>query len=216
MIAAAQSSAAIRLIATFVQIVQRERHAPHSGLSLGGGAFLCLFRFRSARLFGHASYHTINMLRCSATTVQISAKEASMRSILYASSAPFLLQEAELLDILRVSQANNARVGITGMLLYKGGNFMQVIEGPDAAVAALYQRIGRDPRHHAIETLLDDSSTERDFPSWSMGFQNVDHLLADALPGFSAFLTEPFTAARFRADPRATYFFLLAFRETMR
>jgi hypothetical protein len=39
---------------------------------------------------------------------------------------------------------------------------------------------------------------------------------ADALPGFSSFLREPFTAARFRADPRATYMFLLAFRETMR
>jgi Sensors of blue-light using FAD len=143
-------------------------------------------------------------------------EKPSMRSFLYTSSSPFLLPETELVDILRVSQANNARVGITGMLLYKGGNFMQVIEGPDEAVATVYQRIRRDPRHHAIETLLDDPLAERDFPSWSMGFQNMDHLPSDALPGFSAFLTEPFTAARFRADPRATYYFLLAFRETMR
>ncbi len=139
-----------------------------------------------------------------------------MRSILYASSAPFPLAELELVELLRSSQIKNARVGITGMLLYKGGNFMQVIEGPDDAVGVLHTRIRRDPRHHAIETLLDDAMTERDFPNWSMGFQNVDHLPADALPSFSAFLTEPFTAARFRADPRATYYFLLAFRETMR
>lgn len=139
-----------------------------------------------------------------------------MRSLLYASSAPFLLAEPDLVELLRVSQTNNARLGITGMLLYKGGNFMQVLEGPDDAVQTLYARIGRDPRHHAIETLLNDSITERDFPHWSMGFQNVDHLPADALVGFSSFLSDPFTVARFRADPRATYHFLLAFREIMR
>ncbi|MEO7912139.1 MAG: BLUF domain-containing protein [Roseiflexaceae bacterium] len=139
-----------------------------------------------------------------------------MRSLLYASSAPFLLDDAELVEILRVSQAKNARVGITGMLLYKGGNFMQVIEGPDDAVAALYDHIGRDPRHHAIETLLNDPLAERDFPNWSMGFQNLDHFSANTLPGFSEFLTESFTAAHVRHDPRMTYSFLLAFRETMR
>jgi hypothetical protein len=43
-----------------------------------------------------------------------------MFSILYASSAPVLLEGAELVDVLRVSQANNARLDITGLLLYKG------------------------------------------------------------------------------------------------
>lgn len=139
-----------------------------------------------------------------------------MRSILYASSAPFLLAESDLVEILRVSQVNNARRDITGMLLYKGGNFVQVIEGPDDAVQALYTRISRDPRHRGIISLLNRSILERDFPTWSMGFQNIDTLPPDALPGFSTFLTEPFTAAQFRADPRATYSFMLTFRETMR
>jgi Sensors of blue-light using FAD len=136
-------------------------------------------------------------------------------SLLYLSSASVSLSEMDLVDILRVSRSNNARLDVTGLLLYQGRSFIQVLEGPDDAVTAVYTQIGRDPRHYAIQTVLRQSIQERDFPQWSMGFQHIDVLPADALPGFSAFLREPVTATRLHHDPRTTYSFLRAFRKNM-
>ena len=138
-----------------------------------------------------------------------------MLSLLYMSTASVPPGESVLVDILRVSQANNARMDITGLLLYQGGTFVQILEGPDDAVTTLYTKLGREPRHYALQTVLLQPIQERDFPNWSMGFQNADQLPTDALPGFSAFLTEPFTTARLHQDPRATYSFLRAFRKHM-
>jgi hypothetical protein len=64
-----------------------------------------------------------------------------MLSIFYASAAVRLLSESEIVELLEVSQTNNAREGVTGMLLYNNGNFIQVIEGPDTAVLSLYDKI---------------------------------------------------------------------------
>jgi hypothetical protein len=50
------------------------------------------------------------------TSIQYVRRKYIMRSLLYASSAPFLLPEAELLEILRISQSNNARLDTTGMV----------------------------------------------------------------------------------------------------
>jgi len=52
-----------------------------------------------------------------------------MLSIVYVSSATRPLEENELLDMLKTCQRNNARTNVTGLLLYKGGNFMQALEG---------------------------------------------------------------------------------------
>jgi hypothetical protein len=138
-----------------------------------------------------------------------------MLSLIYMSTASVPPGESDLVAILRLSQANNARVDVTGLLLYKGRTFVQILEGPDDAVTTLYTKLGRDPRHYALQTVLRQSIQERDFPNWSMGFQNIEQLPADALPAFSSFLREPLTAARLNHDPRTTYSFLRAFRKNM-
>ena len=75
--------------------------------------------------------------------------------LVYVSMAQEKMSKEDLLDILAQSREANAKAGITGMLLYKDGNFMQALEGEETAVRALYARICRDPRHRGILTLVE-------------------------------------------------------------
>jgi hypothetical protein len=139
-----------------------------------------------------------------------------MISLLYVSSASRLLTETELVELLRVSRENNQRDDITGMLLYKGGNFMQVIEGPEEAVRKLYDKILRDSRHSGIMTLLEEQIQDRSFPNWSMGFQNLDKFSPEELEGFTPFLNEKFTSETFQKNPNRAYVMLETFKKHMR
>ena len=58
-----------------------------------------------------------------------------------------------LKELLHVSRANNERNRITGMLLYKNGHFMQVIEGEEARVTELMNIIKKDIRHKNVDIL---------------------------------------------------------------
>lgn len=139
-----------------------------------------------------------------------------MIQLVYISSAVHLMDDQELKEILQIARENNTREDITGLLLYRGGNFIQVLEGPEDAVMNLYGKISRDPRHTGVETLLKGPITERQFADWSMGFQNVDKLSSADLLGFSEFLTEPFTREAFQANPNRASILLLTFKKNMR
>lgn len=139
-----------------------------------------------------------------------------MRSLLYLSSATRPINDNELLDILKVSRRNNQRVGVTGMLLYRGGNFIQVLEGPDDAVQETYDRIERDNRHADVMMVLNEKISERRFSEWSMGFQNVDRIAPEKLAGVSHFLHDESLAQDLMSHPSRASTFLLAFRELMR
>lgn len=97
----------------------------------------------------------------------------AMRQLLYASNTQRYADQAFLEDILSVSRRNNVRSGITGMLLYLEGGFMQVLEGEDAAVTQTYTRICRDKRHWNTTVLL-DREAPRAFAEWSMGFEKPE------------------------------------------
>lgn len=64
-----------------------------------------------------------------------------MLQIVYASSATKAFSKAELVELLTQVRAKNSRLGVTGMLLYKDGNFLQVIEGEEAIIRGLYQSL---------------------------------------------------------------------------
>ena len=94
----------------------------------------------------------------------------------------------------------NARLGITGLLLYKGGNFIQTIEGEESRINDLYDSIGADPRHHGLIRVLSEPLAARKFPDWSMGFRDFD-LHAPTLPaGFSDLLHKPWNSFDLRED----------------
>ncbi len=109
----------------------------------------------------------------------------------YASVAVTPFASAELQELLLTSRRNNMQLGITGMLLYKDGEFMQVLEGEQAAVQALYARIARDPRHQRATTILEGPTDARHFPDWSMGFRDLEDPAVAALPGYSPLLDTP-------------------------
>jgi hypothetical protein len=112
-----------------------------------------------------------------------------MLSITYVSSASELLDESRLIEMLATIRPKNEALGVTGMLLYSGGNIIQAIEGPDDVVDELYATIEADPRHRGVLQLLRDPVEERAFPDWSMGFQRLTDRELE-VEGFSPYLRE--------------------------
>jgi len=134
--------------------------------------------------------------------------------IIYVSSATHPFTNAELLELLTKCRDNNTRLEVTGMLLYKDGNFMQVLEGEEATVRALYAKVERDPRHGGVITLLQGHGEERQFPDWSMGFRDLNSPEAIATPGYSEFLNTPLTGEACLADPTRCQKLLLSFKKS--
>jgi hypothetical protein len=118
-----------------------------------------------------------------------------MRTTVYTSTATRHLTDDDLAELLRQCARNNERTGLTGLLLHRDGRFMQVLEGPDDAVEAVFATIAADPRHTDVRQLLDEQIASRRFPAWSMGFRSVDDATVRDLDGYDDFLDRPASAA---------------------
>lgn len=86
---------------------------------------------------------------------------------LYISTAPTLPRE-EVDAILATSARNNPARGITGLLLFNGRNFLQLIEGEEGQVNALMETITADPRHSGVSVLDRRGIGQRACPDWAM------------------------------------------------
>ncbi len=95
-----------------------------------------------------------------------------MISLVYVSSAVKEFGAGELQELLDQARQANARLGVTGLLLYVGGNILQILEGEEESVRTLYERIGRDPRHRHLIKLYENTTDERQFGKWSMALAN--------------------------------------------
>ncbi len=84
------------------------------------------------------------------------------------SSRPFGFDEAALNGILMTARRNNPRDSITGALICRHDLYLQLLEGPQAAVEARYASIARDNRHLEIVKRVSRPVTERLFPNWAM------------------------------------------------
>ncbi len=90
-------------------------------------------------------------------------------NVVYCSRATDMMSERELQDIIATSQANNAKNGITGLLVFGGGMFLQSLEGPRAAVETLMRELYCDPRHDGVVRLQSlEDLRERLYPEWNM------------------------------------------------
>ena len=105
-------------------------------------------------------------------------------SLAYVSEASAPLPAPDLLELLRGSREKNAALGVSGILLYRYGTFLQLLEGSREQVDALYATIARDPRHREVSTVLVEDRPERRFPDWTMGFGDVDGDFSD-VEGFN-------------------------------
>ncbi len=105
--------------------------------------------------------------------------------IIYASTTSYLYTEKELNNLLEQSRTANLKIGITGLLAYKDGNFMQTIEGQEQKIMELMLKISRDTRHHGIILMFKGFIERREFSNWSMAYLNLS---GDSSEGFSDFL----------------------------
>ena len=74
--------------------------------------------------------------------------------LVYASGATVKFDQLQLKDLLVKARKNNQALGLSGLLLYEAGSFLQVLEGPAAQVAMMFKRIEKDPRHGRVMMLL--------------------------------------------------------------
>lgn len=101
--------------------------------------------------------------------------------IIYTSAASRLLDPGELSAILESARRNNQRLGVTGILLYANGSFLQVLEGDEPVVRELYGRIHGDARHYRVRVLRERTVPTRSFGTWSMGFVALEARMRGAL-----------------------------------
>ena len=87
--------------------------------------------------------------------------------------------------ILAQSRSHNAACGVTGILCYGGGVFLQAIEGGRTAISELYGHIQRDPRHKDVVLLHYEEILERRFGGWTMGQVNLSKLNVSTLLKYS-------------------------------
>jgi hypothetical protein len=118
-----------------------------------------------------------------------------MRSIVYYSTAVHAMSEEALAALEQECALNDSHVGITGMLLHKNGEFLQVIEGSKGVISDMYARILADPRHTITGKISDRLIARREFAGPSMRFKNLDRA-----PAGTPFL-QPFSYDAFRANP---------------
>ena len=104
--------------------------------------------------------------------------------LLYASRAVDT-SPAVVSGILASARQHNQANGITGVLAYGGGVFMQAIEGGRQTVSELYGTIQRDPRHKDVLLLHFEEILERRFGGWSMGLVDVGRVNASVLLKYS-------------------------------
>lgn len=109
--------------------------------------------------------------------------------LMYASRAVPSIDNDELHTILRQSKHNNPAHGITGLLCYSNGVFVQALEGGRGAVNQLYNRIAADARHTEVELLSYEEISERRFAGWAMGQVNMARLNPALLLKYSATAT---------------------------
>jgi hypothetical protein len=84
------------------------------------------------------------------------------------SSKPFGFDDATLNGILSTARGNNLRDAITGALICRHDLYLQLLEGPEAAVEARYMSIADDDRHLNVVKRVGHGVTERMFPKWAM------------------------------------------------
>ena len=134
--------------------------------------------------------------------------------LIYISTASGPMADDDLVALLDQSRRKNADLGITGMLVYQLGNFMQLLEGDEAVVRNLFETIKRDKRHFAVISIITGTSTDRNFDDWSMGFCNLDD--SGDLQRYEQYIRKNLVLREFQDDTRHAYDFMVMFSESRR
>jgi len=96
-----------------------------------------------------------------------------LKSLTYTSLARIDLTANDLEAIHRTAREVNALEGITGLLIFNGTHFLQIVEGVPDAIDELVERLRRDARHSGLEIRDERKIEARSFPDWSMELVRV-------------------------------------------
>lgn len=124
-----------------------------------------------------------------------------MFRIVYISSASKYFSREEIESMLERARPKNDALGVTGILLYKDGNFMQALEGEEEAVTKLARTIQNDTRHSGFLVLMRGPAESRLFPGSPMGFHDLTQEPLHNNPAYDEFIDSPLTRTTFSLDP---------------
>lgn len=96
-----------------------------------------------------------------------------LKTLTYTSRARLDLGDEDLAAIHQTARHLNALDGISGLLLFDGSRFLQIVEGSEDAIDNLVERLRMDPRHSAFEVRDERYVDRRSFPDWSMELVRV-------------------------------------------
>jgi hypothetical protein len=105
----------------------------------------------------------------------------------YVSRAAGTITQESLLSLLQQCLTNNEASGITGMLLFGNDTFLQVLEGDEAVLNTVVDRIQKDSRHTKVHFLYRKPIERRQYEDWSMGFRRVSAQGLNAIENLSEF-----------------------------
>jgi predicted sulfurtransferase len=117
-----------------------------------------------------------------------------MFQLFYASSiSPDFDIDRDIEKILHKAQAYNSTKGITGILLFKSGIFLQLLEGEENEVKALYAKIYNDKRHKNLTLIFETHGNERIFEHWTMAYRkitDIDFKMVNQMLSWNKLLTK--------------------------
>ena len=135
------------------------------------------------------------------------SRHVALSHLIYLSRATEKLSLRDTMRLVDHAKPNNEERGITGLLCFGGGYFLQVLEGEGDAVSDTFMRIAKDSRHHGVR-LVDYSIIEaRRFDDWSMRLINLDdpkRPREDRPERYRRDTTHPF----FSTDPQVAFWML--------
>ena len=101
--------------------------------------------------------------------------------LIYTSLSRALNENDDVGDILASSERNNAAKSVTGLLLFDGNRYIQILEGERMDVETLFAEISEDPRHHDLELLHKGDIEGRSFQTWRMAYESLPRGLLEEL-----------------------------------
>ena len=135
-----------------------------------------------------------------------------MYQLVYVSTAVEPFSRRDLEYLVASARVRNAEHGITGCLLHRRGNFLQLLEGGKEEVAALYGRLFEDRRQRCLTRLFEGPVEARAFAGTPLAYQDLDMVSGLDFPGLAEFRGDSLAEEDFEDDPGRAYKLLLIFR----
>lgn len=111
-----------------------------------------------------------------------SSTELSLVRLIYVSGATVPFSDEDFLDLLAGARETNESLGVSGILMFRDGSFLQVLEGPSTAVDQLFETIQNDPRHSRLLVVQRSEIKEREFEGQPMAFVSITPETCAAVP----------------------------------